>query len=345
MIDHDQLFKELLSNFFLEFLELFLPELASTIERKTIRFLPQEYFVDLTLGEKKIIDLLVEVQQAGEDMAFLVHLEAQSSSEPDFARRMFFYFARLYQKYRQRVYPIVVFSFDKPYRKEPHQHKVEFPNIKVLEFNFTSIQLNRLNWRDFLHQPNPVAAALMSKMQIAPEDRPKVKAECLRVLTTLQLNPARMELISGFVDTYLRLNESEEAEFEAELDKIGASEREEIMQIVTTWMERGIEQGKQEGREEGREEGSLLEARSLVQRLLPRLVGALPASIEHQIEALSLPQLEALAEALLDFSSLSDLEEWLSDSTVLVLQGIVFLCVLFSDSLYGRLPWFQAKAS
>jgi ABC-type uncharacterized transport system permease subunit len=31
----------------------------------------------------------------------------------------------------------------------------------------------------------------------------------------------------------------------------------------------------------------------------------------------------------------------LPDATVLVFQGIVFLCVLFSDSLYGRLPWFR----
>ncbi|MEO1620618.1 MAG: ABC transporter permease [Cyanobacteria bacterium J06632_3] len=33
----------------------------------------------------------------------------------------------------------------------------------------------------------------------------------------------------------------------------------------------------------------------------------------------------------------------LPDATVLVFQGIVFLCVLFSDSLYGRLPWLHAK--
>ena len=33
----------------------------------------------------------------------------------------------------------------------------------------------------------------------------------------------------------------------------------------------------------------------------------------------------------------------LPDATVLVFQGIVFLCVLFSDSLYGKLPWFQAQ--
>lgn len=33
----------------------------------------------------------------------------------------------------------------------------------------------------------------------------------------------------------------------------------------------------------------------------------------------------------------------LPDATVLVFQGIVFLCVLYSDSLYGRLPFFQPQ--
>ncbi|MEM8807742.1 MAG: ABC transporter permease [Cyanobacteria bacterium P01_G01_bin.38] len=35
----------------------------------------------------------------------------------------------------------------------------------------------------------------------------------------------------------------------------------------------------------------------------------------------------------------------LPDATVLVFQGIVFLCVLFSDSLYGKLPWFREGES
>jgi hypothetical protein len=153
-VDHDRLFKELLSTFFVEFLDLFLPQVASTLDRDSIRFLPQEYFADLTTGEDKVIDLLVEVQQAGEEVGFLVHIEAQSYVEQAFTRRMFFYFARLYQKYLQPIYPIVVFSFDEPYREEPKQHKVEFPDLKVLEFNFASIQLNRLNWRDYLSQQN-----------------------------------------------------------------------------------------------------------------------------------------------------------------------------------------------
>jgi len=33
----------------------------------------------------------------------------------------------------------------------------------------------------------------------------------------------------------------------------------------------------------------------------------------------------------------------LPDATILVFQGIVFLCVLFSESLYGRLPFFQDR--
>ncbi|BAZ69414.1 hypothetical protein NIES4106_41860 [Fischerella sp. NIES-4106] len=294
MTDHDRLFKELLSTFFIEFIELFLPQVASTIDRKFIRFLPQEYFADLTSGEDKIIDLLVEVKQAGEDVGFLVHVEAQSYTKADFARRMFFYFARLYQKYLQRVYPIVVFSFDEPQREEVHTHVVEFANLKVLEFNFAFIQLNRLNWRDFVQQSNPVAAALMAKMQIKPEERPKVKAECLRLLATLCLDPARTRLISGFIDTYLRLNRQEEQRFQEEIGRLEEPEKEGVMEIVTSWGERA--------------------ERSLVLRLLNRRVGQLPDVVVERVESLAIEQLEALGEALLDFTSLTDLEKWLAEN-------------------------------
>ena len=48
-IDHDRLFKELLSTFFWEFLELFLPKVTEYVERNSIVFLSQEIFVDVTL--------------------------------------------------------------------------------------------------------------------------------------------------------------------------------------------------------------------------------------------------------------------------------------------------------
>ena len=308
MTDHDRLFKELLSTFFIEFLELFVPEVAKTIDPDSVEFLPQEYFADLTTGENKAIDLLAQVHLAGRSVGFLIHVEAQSSSAADFSRRMFFYFARLQQKYLQRIYPVVVFSFDEPQREEPHQYTVEFDDLKVLEFNFRSIQLNRLNWRDYLDQSNPVAAALMAKMRIARADRPKVKAECLRLLVTLRLDRARTRLISQFVDTYLRLNQAEQQVFQAELDTMEPTSQVEIMQITTSWMEQGIEQGIEQGLEQGRQA-----TRSLILRLLVRRVGSLPEPIVTQLEALTLAQMESLGEALLDFSGRSDLEQWLAE--------------------------------
>lgn len=63
----------------------------------------------------------------------------------------------------------------------------------------------------------------------------------------------------------------------------------------------------QEIKEEGRIEGE----RSLIFRLLQRRVGELPQNIRESIETLSLEKLENLGEALLDFTSLADLQVWL----------------------------------
>ena len=294
-IDHDQLFKELLSTFFVEFVELFLPDVAAVMDRDSITFLPQEYFTDLITGDRKVIDLLVKVRFQGQEAFFVIHLENQATSEADFNQRIFFYFAKLHQEYRLPVYPVVIFSFDQPKRPEPTQYKVSLPNLQVLDFNFTAIQLNQLSWRNFLEQPNPVAAALMSKMQVKPADRPKVKAECLRLLATLKLDPARTRLISGFVDTYLRLNAVEEQTFQTELDRMGLNQEEKVMEIVTSWMETGMQR----------------EAEKLVLRQLNRRLGSLEADLEQRVQTLSLDRIEALSDALLDFADLAQLIRWL----------------------------------
>lgn len=248
-IGHDQAFKELISTFFIEFLELFLPEFAATIDRTSVTFLQQEYFVDLVEGEEKIVDLLAEVKLAGEEATILIHLEPQSTAQTIFPQRLFFYFARLHQKHLKPIYPIAVFSYDKPQKVAKTNYTVGFPHLKVLEFNFAAIQLNQLDWRDYLDQSNPVAAALMSKMKIAKKDRPKVKAECLRLLVTLKLDPAKSRLISKFVDSYLRLDRKEEEMFQAEIDRMGMNSKEEIMYTMTSWEEKGMEKGMEKERQ------------------------------------------------------------------------------------------------
>ncbi|MGL4879610.1 MAG: DUF4351 domain-containing protein, partial [Waterburya sp.] len=64
-----------------------------------------------------------------------------------------------------------------------------------------------------------------------------------------------------------------------------------------------------EGRQEGRQEGE----KSLVIRQLTRRVGELPQELRSLVETLPLEQLENLGEALLDFTSMSDLQAWLEE--------------------------------
>jgi hypothetical protein len=72
-----------------------------------------------------------------------------------------------------------------------------------------------------------------------------------------------------------------------------------------------LAEGRQEGRELGHEEGRRREASALASRLLERRCGSIDASTSSRIEALSLPQLEELALALLDFRGAEDLQTWL----------------------------------
>jgi hypothetical protein len=178
-IDHDQLTKALIRAFFLEFLELFVPDLAELIDPDSIQFLQQEYFTDVVEGEEKIIDLLAEVKLAGNDATILIHIEAESTRRSVFPQRLFFYFSLLHQQHLKPIYPIALFTYNQPKTEGPNHYTVEFPQLpkrRVLEFNFEAIQLNRLDWRAYLNSPNPIAAALMAKMQIEPGDRPKVCA-------------------------------------------------------------------------------------------------------------------------------------------------------------------------
>lgn len=136
----------------------------------------------------------------------------------------------------------------------------------------------------------------MPKINIGPEERPRVKSECLRLLATLQLDPARTKMISGFIDTYLKLNAEEEEIFKTEIAKFEPVQQEVVMEIVTSWQL------------QGRLEGEL----AVIMRQLNRRIGTVEAELQERIRQLSLAQLKDLAEALLDFSNVEDLIAWLN---------------------------------
>jgi flagellar biosynthesis/type III secretory pathway protein FliH len=124
-----------------------------------------------------------------------------------------------------------------------------------LRFKFYTLELKKRNWRDYIQSNNPVAAALLSKMGYQPEEKVQVKLEFMRMLTRMQLDPARMTLLAGFFETYLKLNAHEEQVLDTEIQKLNAEEVQKMMEITTSWHEKGREEGRMEGRMEGKTEG------------------------------------------------------------------------------------------
>jgi len=305
-MDHDRLFKELLTTFFVEFLDLFLPDLAAALDREAgVVPMDKEVFTDIGLSETHEVDVVMRARFRGEDAYFLVHVESQATPQADLPRRMFRYFARLTERYDLPVYPVVIFSYDAPRSAAPDLFQVTFPGKNasketVLRFRYRVIQLNRLPWRRFVRQENPVASALMAKMKMSAGDRPRVKVECLRLLASLKLDPARARLIGVFVDSYLRLSAQELAQYERALSGLAPAEREDTMELMTSWEREGMARGITEGKE------------ALVVRLLRRRLGAVPEGAGARLGLLSADQLDDLGEALLDFSTAADLEQWLA---------------------------------
>src|SRR5258708_11759796 len=108
-----------------------------------------------------------------------------------------------------------LYTFPTPKTKQEESYRVSFPDRVVLDFKYRVIQLNLLKWREFARKENPVASALMAKMEIAPGERPRVRLACVRMLATLRLERRKMQVALGFIDTYLRLSPEEQQTYQA----------------------------------------------------------------------------------------------------------------------------------
>jgi predicted transposase YdaD len=66
-----------------------------------------------------------------------------------------------------------------------------------------------------------------------------------------------------------------------------------------------VEKGREEGRKEGRKEGTRL----ILQKQINKRFGMIPRDVEERIKALEQPQLEELAEKILEITTEEELRQ------------------------------------
>lgn len=248
-IDHDGLFKRLIKAFFKEFLEAFFPELHEQINFNKITYLSEEKYTHD--GNKRIVDLVVEVKWKETDTAIVVHIEPQSYQQTDFNVRMFNYFSVLYTKLNKPIIPIAIFSYDEKWEK--NEFTMQFGDLKILQFNYLTLHLRKQNWRKFIQKPNPVSAALLSKMGYSEIERIQVKLEFIKILTRLKLDREKTDVLFSFFESYLKLTKEEEEKLMSEARKLENAE--EVFEVTISYKEEGRKEGRKAGRKEGRIEG------------------------------------------------------------------------------------------
>ena len=202
------------------------------------------------------------------------------------------------------MYSVAILSYDAPIRPEPNRYVMPVFGKSRLQGEFTVIQLNRLSWRKFIKTPTPAAAALMTKMKIAPKDRLKATREIVRMIATLKLDPARTHLIANFMDAYLKLNAEELKQYERKYSAETTPEEKMTMELLPHTRYAGRMEGLQEGLQTG--------AENVVKRILQKRFGAVETRVTKRLDQLSADQLADMGVALLDFTSFADLESWLA---------------------------------
>ena len=309
--DYDGAWKEALRLHLRAFIEQYFPALAELVDWS---FEPEWLDKEMSqiIGQSghrnREVDVLFKVRlKNGNEQWILCHLEIQTSYEADFAFRVDLYNAGLKWLFRQHVLTLVILA-DLRSDWRPSEHHFELAGFESrLRFPICKI-LDRLDsdWANSTSLPVQVARAQVAALRTAsdPEARFHAKTQLVRNLYSAGYSANDLRELFRLLDWMMHLKRNFEARFDLELTEF---EKEQRMPYVTS-IERNAEaRGLEEGREEGRSQGRVM----LLLRQLTRTCGELPDSERSQVQRLSLEQCESLGDALFDFESLDDLQDWL----------------------------------
>lgn len=229
----------------------------------------------------------------------ILHLEFQTLpySEPPLPYRMLKYWVLLYGQYKCDIEQVVIFLKETT-SEQVFTDRFERRNTR---HSYRIIRLWEQDPTPFLSDPALLPLAVLTRSS-TPTQLLEQVAERVAMLE----EPAQQKSLAATAEILAGLR--------FEKDLIRRLFREELMResvIYQDILEQGMQRGLQRGLEQGLQRG---EAIALL-RILTRRFGEIAPELEEKIRSLPIPQLEALIDAQIDFSSLDDLVNWLNQQT------------------------------
>ncbi|BCX12446.1 MAG: hypothetical protein KatS3mg067_1384 [Thermosynechococcus sp.] len=232
--------------------------------------------------------------------------EVQFQRDNTFYERFFaeiFLYLRLYRSTFADWQAVVIYP-----NRQTEQESFDPYDLLVHSPRLRRVYLNELGSPESL----PLSVGLMQLMVLPEAEMPRV-ARLLAERTQGEAAPKSAVIIE--LITTIVLYKFTELSREEVLRMLGFTTEELkrtrfYREVYAEARAEGLDEGRQQGLQQGLQQGEVL----VILRLLRRRFGSVPSELEERIQRLSISQIEALAEALLDFRELGDVAAWLEHS-------------------------------
>lgn len=261
--DSDSPWKEIIELMFPAFVSFFFPKAYDAIDwSHGYKFLDNEFRKIMRDAEQinRRVDKLVQVYlKSGEEVWILLHIEIQGYRDPDFPKRMFVSWYRIYEKYDRNIISLAILSDDdaswKPtgFRQVLLETRVshDYRTVQLLDYRGKETELET--------NANPVAIIVLAHLDmLATKNNPtkRLPAKLNRIGQLYDRGLTRKEVVNlfKFIDWMLTLPQPKALVFEETLSQI---EKEKKMPYISSVERRAMDRGREEGMEEGLRESIL----------------------------------------------------------------------------------------
>jgi predicted transposase/invertase (TIGR01784 family) len=262
--DYDSAWKDIIEEHFEPFLEFFFPHIHKDIDfTKSPEILSNELRRIVPSGKvgKRRADVLVKVflkDGTQRCICVFIHVEVQGTRKPGFMERIFVYYYRIFEKYREQGAEIISLAIltdeDENYRPNEYyfqrwgfEHRMKIPLVKIIDYK------NKKELREKLEiSVNPMSLAVRVQLKSFEakkgDDKKKydIKRELIRQYYSHGYDGKYIRSLFYFIDLIFRLPESFDKKLSEEIIQL---EEEYKMQHVTSWERIAKKEGKIEGME------------------------------------------------------------------------------------------------
>ena len=249
--------------------------------------------VELPQVQQTRVDLLGE---SADEKHGLIHLELQSTNEPQMPLRMAEYSLRVYRQFQRFPKQIVLYVGDAELRMAS---ELAGPDHFC---RYTIVDIRALDSEPLLNSPFPAdnVMAILTRLR----DRQAAIRQILSRIATLESGARGAAFAQLLILAGLRKLEQSirtEVQFMPIMHDILDHE------VIGPAIRRGLEQGRQQGMQQGLEQGMQQEGISILRRQIEKRLGPLPAWAEERLTHSSLAALEDLSLQVLDATDLDTL--------------------------------------